>query len=250
MSCTCLVFSLLFSVVATAQTPLPTEFEVATIRQHKEVSESSRINLRPGGRIEASNITLMRMITGAYDVTEGQVVDAPAWVTQDRWDLEARADGFPADATPEQILPLVRKLLEDRFQLKLRLENRKMPVYRLTVAPGGHRLQPSVDTGLDSADTRTGFDKVTIEARRMGMQRFAQLLSRRVGRIVVDHTELAGAYDFKLEWSLDLSVQTNVDAAGPSVFTAIREQLGLRLEAANDQAPVLVIDQVEHPTEN
>jgi uncharacterized protein (TIGR03435 family) len=235
-----------------AQSALPTEFEVATIRPHKEVSENSRIRLQPGGRVEASNVTLRRMIVGAYDVTDQQLVDAPSWVNQERWDLEAQAEGLPANVTPEMMFPLLRKLLEDRFHLKVRREMREMPVYQLLVDRGGPKLKLTTTEGLDGANTSAGPKGIKVDAVRLGMQRFSQMMSSRVGRAVVDRTGLSGRYDFTLEWVPEMAATATGDGApaGPSVFTALRETLGLRLESGRDMVEVLVVESVARPTEN
>jgi uncharacterized protein (TIGR03435 family) len=235
-----------------AQTTLPTEFEVATIRLRTEASEVSRVNLRPGGRIEASNVTLTRLIAGAYDVTEQQIVDGPSWREEVRWDLEAKAEGLPSGAGPGEVLPLLRKLLENRFHLKVRREMRPMPVYQLLVERNGPsaNLKPSTTEGLDAASNYNGPKGMKMDAARMHMPGFAQRLSRYVGRPVVDRTGLTGRYDFTLEWVPEMAATVEGEAAGPSVFTAVRETLGLRLESGRDLVEVLVVERVERPTEN
>jgi uncharacterized protein (TIGR03435 family) len=227
----------------------PSEFEAAVIRPHKDGDTSSSTNLRPGGRVEARNVPLLRMIMAAYDVTEYQIVGGPAWIREDRWDLDAKAEGLPANAQPDQVLPLLKKLVEDRFGLQVRRELRPMPAYRLAVDRGGHKMTPATDAGLGgSARTQNGVKSMRIEAKHMPMKEFAQTLSRRLDRPIVDRTELAGNYDFTLEWSPDPVAAD--DGAGASVFTAIREQLGLRLESAREDVEVLVIVGAERPAGN
>jgi uncharacterized protein (TIGR03435 family) len=241
------IASLLAASTLLAQTPAPVEFAVSTIRPNKTVSESSRIRLHPEGMVEASNITLMRMIVGAYDVTEAQVADAPAWVKQDRWDLTAKTESPQTNLQPDQASRMLRTLLEDRFKLKVRREHREMPVYRIIVDRGGVKMKPAAEPGLDSASTRGGPNGMQIEAKRMRMPRLAQMLSRYADRPVIDRTELTGAYDFTLEWAPETA---SAEAAGASLFTSVREQLGLRLEAVRDQVEVLAIERVEQPDEN
>jgi uncharacterized protein (TIGR03435 family) len=241
------VTAVLWPAAAGAQTA-PVSFDVATVRQHVGVSDSSRTSLRPGGRIEAENVSLLRMIVAAYEVTEQQVVDAPAWVEQLRWDLQAKAEGLPEKAQPEQVLPLLQGLLAERFGLRVRREKRPMPVYRLTVDKAGAKLPRAATEGTDSASTRNTEKGMKMEAQRMGMARFAQTLSRRSGRTVVDQTGLPGRYDFTLEWTPETAAV--VENAGPSLFTAVREQLGLRLEAGREPVEVLVVEAVERPAEN
>jgi uncharacterized protein (TIGR03435 family) len=240
---------LLYLLTATAllaQTPA-TEFAVSTIRPNKTVSDSSRVRLNPEGMVEATNVTLLRMIIGAYDVTEAQVVDAPAWVRQDRWDLTAKTEAAQTNLQPDQAQRMLQKLLENRFKLKVRREMREMPVYRLVVDRAGNKMKESTEQGLDSASTRNSATGIRLEAKRARMLRFAQLLSRHADRAVVDRTGLTGAYDFTLEWAPDLA---GAEATGPSLFTAVREQLGLRLEAVRDSVEVLAIERVEQPDEN
>jgi uncharacterized protein (TIGR03435 family) len=234
-----------------AQTSAPTQFDVATIRKRTEPSESSQFGLRPGGRVQGRNVALLRMIVAAYDVTEAQIVDVPAWVAQERWDLEAKAEGLAADVRPEQIQPLLRKLLEDRFSLRIRKEMRPLPVYHLVVDRAGHKLKPSSAEPPGGTNTNSGPKGIRMESRYISMPRFAQTLSRRVDRTVVDRTGLEGNYDLDLAWTPEMALpDANAEAAGPSVFTAIREQLGLRLEPAREGVEVLVIGRAEPPKEN
>ena len=238
---------LLLVSILSLHAQVPTEFEVSVVRPNTSGSESSRIGLSPDGSVQATNVTLLRMITGAYDVTEQQVVDVPAWLTQERWDLQAKADGLPSNPRPDQILPLVRKLLEDRFQLRVRREMRAMPVFRLLVDGRSHKMTPSTEAGVDSTSTRSGSTGITMESKRVPMERLANSLSRYAGRTVVDRTQLSGPFDFRLEWVPDTAAATR---DGVALFTALREQLGLRLEAAREQVEVLSIEHVERPDEN
>jgi len=230
---------------------LPYEFDVATIWPSVDVEHGSKLGLRPGGRLEVIAATLKRLIMAAYDTTELQIAEGPAWLNQARWDITATAEGLPSSVQPEQIAPLLKKLLGDRFGLRVHREMREMPVYRLVVHRGGAKLKATVSDPPGGADVRGGAGGFHMEARHLSMPRLAQLLSRRAERPVVDRTGLGGDYDLTLEWTPQMAVGPEQETSdGPTLFTALREQLGLRLEAGRELVEVLVVDEAARPTEN
>jgi uncharacterized protein (TIGR03435 family) len=248
-------------------------FEAASIRRNvsTNMQGSGLAGPQPGGRFIAVGVTLRRLVDGAYDGV--QVVGGPAWVDNDRFDINARASG---DVPPSEIVRMVRSLLTDRFKLVLHTETREMPVYVLTTSRSDRRLGPKLrESDAKCAqearnyvpqlapgpppcgDFRLGARALT--ARGMTMARFAGLLRGRVDRPVFDRTDFTAAYDLELEWSSDLGLQQAPPGAaganeltpeGLSLFTALQEQLGLKLDATRGPVDVLVIDSVEPPTSN
>jgi uncharacterized protein (TIGR03435 family) len=257
------------AVIVAAQAPAT--FEVASIRRNAE-AQRGLAGPQPGGRFIGLGVTLHRLVSDAYDGLE--VEGGPPWATKDRFDVNARAEGNP---TAAQLRRMLRQLLADRFALVVRTQKREMPVYTLTNArPGGllgPKLQrsdakcaaeavdffPGTSPGFPPpcGDYRLGARALT--ARGMTMGGLARLLAGLAGRPGLDHTGLDGFYDLELEWSSDLGLrQAPPDAAGAgelkadglSIFTALQEQLGLKLEPRRGPVDVVVIERAEPPTEN
>jgi uncharacterized protein (TIGR03435 family) len=234
--------------LAHAQTSVPT-FEVATIKSADSSSDGhTHINYPPGDRFSAINITLLALMQWAYSMPERQILDGPPWLGSTRFDIQAKADPDELKRlTSEQDRDLKRRmvqaLLADRFRLTLHQETRTLPAYNLVVAKGGSKLQPSQSNGKSIGTGRTYFN-----GQGLPMTLIADELSKIAGRIVVDKTNLTDRYDLKLQWAPDDAPAT--DNSAPSLFTAIQEQLGLKLEPAKEPVPVLVIDHIEPPTPN
>jgi uncharacterized protein (TIGR03435 family) len=239
---------LLGTQLAGAQTSV-SAFEVATIKPTGPSSDGhTHINYPPGDRFSASNITLLALMQWAYGMPERQILDGPAWLGSTRFDIQATADtGQIKGLTGEQDRDLKRRMVQalfaDRFQLKLHQETRTLPAYDLILAKGGSKLQPTKSNGKSIGVGRTYF-----HGAGLTMASIAEELSKITGRVVVDKTNLADRYDFKLEWAADDA--PTADNSAPSLFTAVQEQLGLKLEPAKEPVPVLVIDHVDLPTPN
>jgi uncharacterized protein (TIGR03435 family) len=238
-------------------------FEVASIRLDK--SDSGEVGFgfgTKGNRFTASNVPLKSLIQYAYGVNGDQILGAPAWVGSEHYDIEAEVDEAEADwlhaLRPEQQMLLLKPLLEDRFKLQVHRETRLLPAYELVVARNGPKVKQATPdetypNGFKSPDgaARPGTfflkqgqqDQLTFQG--LTMARLAQLLSKQVGGHVVDKTGLAGDYDFTLQWAPE-----DNPGAGPSIFTAVQEQLGLRLKSGKLPVECLVIDHVEHPSPN
>jgi uncharacterized protein (TIGR03435 family) len=240
---------LLATQLAHAQASAPT-FEVATIKPAAPSPDGHiHINYPPDGRFSAINITLSALMQWAYDMPEKQILDGPSWLTTTRFDIQAKADAegqmqrFASDQHQDLKRHMVQTLLADRFKLKLHQETRTMPAYDLVLANGGSKLQPSKSNGKSISSGRTYF-----KGQGLTTTIIAQQLSQITGRIVVDKTNLTDRYDLELRWTPD--DEPAADNSAPSLFTAIREQLGLKLEPAKEPVPVLIIDQVDPPTPN
>ena len=216
------------------------QFEVASI---KPAAADSRVNggyfIAPGGRFMGVNITAARLIEQAYDVRDFQIIGEPGWLNSERYDIEGKAEGW---STPRELKPLVQALLADRFHLVVHQEHKDMPVYALLVDKGGAKFQLS----KSNAGPGIGGGRGRINARQVSIEMFAGRLGQALGRPVVDKTGLKGEFDMLVEWTADLGDS----APGPSIFAALQEQLGLRLEAQRAAVPIIVIDRVEKPSGN
>ncbi len=234
--------------LAQAQTSTAT-FEVATIKPTGPSTDGhTHINYPPGDRFSAANITVVALMQWAYDMPEKQILDGPPWLAATHFDFQAKADseqikGLTVEHDRELKRRMVQGLLEDRFHLTLHRETRTLPAYDLIVAKGGSKLQPAKSNGKTIGIGRTYFN-----GEGLTMPLIAEELSLIAGRVVVDKTNLTGRYDLKLQWTPDDAPVT--DNSAPSLFTAIQEELGLKLESAKEAAPVLIIDHVELPTPN
>lgn len=221
------------------------EFDVASVKANKSGLYQSSIS-RPGGQVVFENVPLRECIGFAYGIGVDQeyALSGPAWLNSDRYDIVAKV----APNTPrDQVLVILRTLLRERFKLEIHRESRELRVYALTAARGGPRLKKA--SGSEGNFT---FRSGHIIGSALSMSELANRLSGpvfKLGRPVVNSTGLPGTFDFTLDWTPD---DTSVDgAAGPSLFTAIQEQLGLKLEPSKSLVEVLVVDHVERvPIEN
>jgi uncharacterized protein (TIGR03435 family) len=183
------------------------------------------------------------LLRNAYAVQEFQIAGFPEWASQARFDIDAK---LPAGAKATDWPLALQALLSERFKLVVHREPRQGPVYNLVVAKDG----PKLTAGEPSrCGTGSCFDATPTEivATSVTMPAFAARLSRSIGTHVVDTTSLKGIYDFKLTWLADDQFVGRGASANPTIFTAIQEQLGLRLQSARGPVDTLVIDRVEKP---
>jgi bla regulator protein BlaR1 len=251
-------------------TPTPTpqperpRFEVASVKPTNGVGASSG-GAGVGGASE-HNMTVRFLLWFSYRVQPFQIVGAPGWIDTDRFDIEARAED--RNAGPDQVRLMLQSLLEDRFHLKLHRETKVSPMYALVVAKGGPKMTLSADqTSPDvNGPAPPGsplpnhgairFGQGSFLANAVPLSFFAHELSGRMDRLVVDRTNLPGRYDFLLQWKPGPGETPNeAPATGdiesrPSIFTAIQEQMGLKLESGREPVEVLVVDHIERPSEN
>jgi uncharacterized protein (TIGR03435 family) len=227
-------------------------FEVATVKPAAPSPDGhTHIVYPPDGRFSASNITLVALMEWAYAMPSRQILDGPGWLGSTRFDIQAKSDeetdGKIRTMSGEDGRDLKRKmvqaLLAERYGLKAHAETRVLPAYDLVVAKGGSKLVPSMSNGKSIGTGRNHFN-----GEGLTMTLIAEQLSQIAGRVVVDKTGLDGRYDLKLQWTPD-SAFAGEDAA-PPLFTAIQEQLGLKLDAAKEAVPVLVIDHIDAPSAN
>jgi bla regulator protein BlaR1 len=236
-------------------TTAPKEFEVASIKPSAPGGRGIRVQIAPGGRLDAGNITVKFLIQQAYNVKDFQISGGPGWINSERYDLVAKADGDVGRM--EQIRPLIQKLLADRFQLTIHRDTKELPIYALVVGKNGSKLKESAANG-PGPQIRMGRGLINGQGMDMGM--LANQLSQAIGRTVLDKTDLKGQYDIKLEFTPEdgpgrgpgdgPEAAPPPDTAGPSIFTALQEQLGLKLESSKGPVQIIVIDRIEKPTEN
>jgi uncharacterized protein (TIGR03435 family) len=235
-------FGACFLVVCSAVCGQAQRFEVASVKPNNSASGISGATA-VHGRYTGTNLSLKSYIRMAYAVSEFQVT-GPAWIDSDRYDINAKGSDLPGN---DWYRPMLQALLADRFKLRLHRETRPATVYQLTVAPRGLKAKeadPSGDSGTDN-----GRGRLTVLKSSMG--RFAEVLSRQTDYPVVDRTNLPGLYDFVLEWTPEEAHAAGDSAPPPSLFTAIQEQLGLKLQSGKVPIEFLAVQGAERlPTEN
>ena len=202
--------------------------------------------LREPGRVSYAHVTLQNLLAQAYRIKNFQI-SGPAWLDSDRFDIVAK---LPKDAQEDQLHVMLQTLLKERFQLAFHHESKTMSAYVLLPGRGGPKLR-ATDAEPGGVRTTMGATRRHLSGR-VGMVSFAGLLSNMLDRPVVDMTELKGVYDVDLEWSVDDIPDRTIQANDPpTLFTALQEKLGLRLETRRTPVDLLVIDHVERvPTEN
>jgi uncharacterized protein (TIGR03435 family) len=245
----CAFFALTAVLPGSADSPA---FDVASIKLNNSGAQGGGLSFRPG-RLDATNVTLKQLIAQAYGIrAEGvrdlgnRIVGGPGWASTERYNVTARAE---QPASGETLKAMAQRLLEERFQLKVHRETKEMPVYALAVGKNGPKFKASGAEGEASVSQGAVQGKYRVTAHKMPMSVLAAMLENQMDRIVVDKTGLEGNFDFQLEWALDLNASAGDGSAG-SVFTAVQEQLGLRLESAKGPVEVIVIDHAEKVSEN
>jgi uncharacterized protein (TIGR03435 family) len=239
------------------------QFEAASIKRNTLDGET-RFTFRaaPGGRLTVVNNDLQNVILNAYGFRAYLYTGGPDWIRSDHYDIEATAAGNPSR---QQMMVMLQALLEDRFKLKVHRETKEMPVYMLTVAKGGPTLEQFKEGSCFNRDPNNpsaggtggqprfvcGNDLISSqgkwEASKIDMKQLADDLGMMVHRKVVDKTGLSGLFNVHMQFTPD---PLAADATGPSMFTLVQEQLGLKLESDKGPVEVLVIDRIERPSEN
>lgn len=227
-----------------SSTPTP-GFEVASVRPHVGGDDHQETNLLPGGRYVGTNATVRKLIRLAFGVEDEQIVGAPGWIDKERYDIDAKT-GSNARLEPPEFQRDLLALLADRFQFRFHRETRERTVYWLVVSKSGAKLKEAAATAEASMSTNANGTKKVLEATAISMKDLAGMLSRQTHKEVEDHTGLAGKFDVRLEWD----DSTEPDAQTPSIFTAVQEQLGLKLNPAKGEVGVIVVDAVERPSAN
>ena len=241
---------LALGVAVSTQSGSGVAFEVASVKRSRAIERGGGSSgLQPGGRFVMVNGPVRVLLNTAYRTPTNEIVGAPDWVTYENYDVEARAG---RDLRYEELAPLIRSLLVDRFKLRAHLETQVRPVYELRMARADRRLGPAMrlsrvdcESTRGACSTRGELGEGVIESSGISMERFASWFPARVGRPVFDRTGLEGYYELRLAFA------TLADATGaPALPTALREQLGLTLEPVDLPTEVLVIEHIERPNEN
>jgi uncharacterized protein (TIGR03435 family) len=263
---------------AFCQTPQPAprpEFEVASIRPHASADNKAYVQAFQG-RLVMQNFSLKQIILLAYEIPRNQVSGVQDWMDSSHFDIQATT---ASDATVRQMEgPMLRALLEDRFHLQVHRETMERPVIDLTVDKGGVKMHlskagscipyatdapPPLPVPSAPQPTYCNFPRLagdglnwTLEGKGVTVAKLVTTLSRSgLDRPVIDKTGLTAAFDLHLKWTADVpegipGPGAAADPTGPSIFTALKEQLGLKLESAKEPVEILVIDHVEGPSEN
>ncbi|HEY4084473.1 MAG TPA: TIGR03435 family protein [Bryobacteraceae bacterium] len=261
-----------FTFPATAQPAAKSlKFEVASIKPSDPNAKGSSVMTDKAGGLRGENMPIRALVTMAYGIRDFQLSGAPAWLSTERYDIAAKPEAVEsAPAVPdshdmsdhqrkirdEQWKERVRNLLADRFGLAIHKEIKEEQIYHMVIAKGGLKL-----TEVTTPGPRQGMSMNTGRAQGFAapMKMLADNLASTVGRPVIDMTGLTGKYDWKLEWTPDPGVaipgpntsqQQPLDAPGPTIFTAVQEQLGLKLETTRGPVDTWVIDKIEHPSQN
>jgi uncharacterized protein (TIGR03435 family) len=224
-------------------------FEVATIKLSDPADQKHRFEIH-GHRIILENQTVQTMIEMSYEVHAKQIVNAPSWVESQRFDVEGLPD-VQGQPNVLQFQEMVRKLLEERFGLKFHTEKREMPRYVLTVAKGGPKLEPAKSPPDALPNERGTGDSTsrTLEMENVSVGDLAHNLQGALDRPVVDETGLSGKYDFTLKWlRQDAPVAADADNNLSPLFTALQEQLGLKVEPSKGEVEMMVIDHLTQPS--
>jgi uncharacterized protein (TIGR03435 family) len=236
-------------------------FDVVSIKPSQTPSTSSSMNGTPDGVVMTGS--LRRMILFSFALHDFELTGGPDWVATSTWVVTAKNDTPDPDfskLSKDELQALfdkrrqqVQSIVIDRFQLKCHMTAKETPIYELVQAKGGAKLKPTTaEAGKQNSDSSSGRGLQMHEAATgVTASRIASLLTNEVDRLVVDKTGLTGSYDLTLDWVHDAPAASAADApAGPTIFTALEEQLGLKLVPAKGPVPVLVIDAVETPSEN
>ena len=221
-------------------------YEVASIKPDNSASGNSKTD-GSKGQIVFTNHTLKRLIERAYRAKPFQVT-GPGWMNDVSFDIAAK---YPPNTSRDDRPIMLRTLLEDRFKLAVHHETKEMPGYALVVARGGFKLKPAAPGG-PSGTSRNGGRVQTLTAKRSSMADLADDIARSLGEMVVDKTGIDGVYDFELRFTTDDLISNATDAESiPSLFTALKETIGLRLQSERVPVDIIVVDHVERvPTDN
>ena len=262
---------LVFVGALAAQTTDAPAFEVVSVKRNVSGEQASSSIVQPGGRYSATNMTLRMLVKTAYGVHDDQIIGGPGWINEDRYDIVAKAAADrPTSVFRDEARVMLRSALANRFGLQMHRERREIPVYVLvrvtrdgSVGPNlrranlddcgkpatpfpraGDAAEPIADRPCNSGLARAGY----MAARAMDVSMLVTRLGAFTDRLLVDRTGLAGDFDWDLQWTPDaLTADTTNSATTVPLVTALREQLGLRLEARREQAEVMVIDRASRP---
>jgi len=231
-------------------------FDVVSIKRHKPGIDNGGIAGLPDG-MEWTNVEFVTLVRGAYGTyLDSQITGLPAWAKSDSYDITAKVDAATADRWKKltareqwaEEQPMTQSLLADRCQFKSHWETKELPVYDLVIAKGGLKMKEALPDE-DAREYMTG-GKLTVQAMTIGSVVYG--FTNAVGRLIVDDTGLGNKkFDFELRWTPDNQpVEQDSSDAAPSLFTALEEQLGLKLVSSKGPVQILVVDHMERPSPN
>jgi len=239
--------TLLICGMACAQTEAVPRFEVASVKPAGAGRPGGGL-VTGNGRLTVASETLKRCIMGAYGLGPQQITGGPPWLDSDRFEIVAKAE-HPVD-DDAALMEMLQTLLAERFNLSVHRETRTLSALVLEVARNGPKMEKS-EEGPSSTKATSG---VSVDARSITMKRFAEVLARQTGLLVIDGTGLKGSFNLKVLWRPESPrpTVTGVDDAmeRPTLFDALQQQLGLQLESRKMPIEILVIDHAERPSEN
>lgn len=239
-----------------AAPPTREKFEVASIRAADPAAHGSSSNT-DRRFLTIKNWNLKRLVERAFGVQDYQVAGGPNWLESYKFDIRAKVD----DAAPElkgketqkRLQDMMQGLLDERFQFQFHRETKVMSCYNLVVTRNGMKIEPVKDTGSSSMNDAGSSNGEHLTAKGVNLDQLAVFLSQTLQQPVLNTTGLAGPFDFELNWAPQETGPRQPDAneiAGPSIFTALQEQLGLKLESAKGPVEIIVVDHAEKPTDN
>lgn len=244
---------LAFCLVCLRGADLPS-FDVASILPHAPGDQRFGVKMPSAGRFSATGVVGKLLLMLAYDVQESQISGGPNWLTSDKWDIAAKSDDRLQHSV-EETRGMLQRMLEQRFALRVHRATELQQAYVLTVAKRGPKFAERTQEGR--TNLRVTSNSINLESATLAQM--TQLLSTALGRPVIDRTGLNGLYDLSVQWDDAPVPEGGVpglgapEAAGNdrgSIFTAIQDQLGLRLESQRAPVEVIVIDQIEKPSPN
>ncbi|QMV18483.1 TIGR03435 family protein [Granulicella sp. 5B5] len=259
-----LVASLGYGQNGVAQQPAPSlpVYDTVVIKQSDSLVRGNHTDV-DDTTFQATNVSLKHLLVNAYGIREGLMFGLPGWASSSRFDITAKVTDPDLKTlrslTREQRQAMLAAVLVDRFHLKTHTEIKTLPVYEMIVAKGGPKLKVSAVPSDPANPDRPGLGNMnvhntTIIATGVTLSELAGNLAFPLDRTVIDKTGLTGRYDFQLQWTPDNAANGAADSGAadlpPDLFTAMQEQLGLRLQAAKGPVETLVVDHVEQPTQN
>ncbi len=243
---------------------------VASVKPNNDMDTRTISEYSPGGRFSATAVTVSALLRMAYRIQPYQLLGAPGWISTRRYDIAAKAE----EPAPSQ-QAFLRALLEDRFKLSVHAETREQPIFALVVARSDGRLGPQLRTSAFNCeayfagphappepgrtpDCATRIGPAALYGKAIDMSRLATSLAPFAGRFTVDQTGLSGVFDVELTWTPEqppgnlagAAPEIPADSPGPSIFTALQEQLGLKLVSQRGPVAVLVVEHIEEPSGN
>ena len=233
-------------------------FDVATIKPVGPDAKNGRfLRMDSANHFVARNYTVQLLLAAAYDLPANAISGGPGWISSDKYDIAAVTPGTVRPTRDEQML-MLRKLLVERFHLAIHRQSREMGIYTLELAKDGPKLKPSVAQPDDPSNVICTVypDHVLLPAVNVAIDDVTRMMQRAIlDRPVVDKTGLTGRYDFNLEWAPDISqfggeIVPDAGTNSPPLFTAMEQQLGLKLTRARGPVSTLVVDHLERPSEN